>query len=140
VNAVANGAVSGSETAGVPVDNGNDAPALDRLASGNPDLKYYPSTDPYNQQGVVWVKGALELEAQLAIAVAKLNKVPKPFIDETLERISRLFEMLERQRLPAIVDGLLRHYGYGDVANRLEAIALAGISGPDPTPLSDRQS
>jgi hypothetical protein len=82
VNPVANGEVSGSETAGVPVDNGDDAPALDGLVSGNPGLKYYPSTDPYNQQGVVWVKGALELEGQLAIAVAKLNKIPKVFIDK----------------------------------------------------------
>jgi hypothetical protein len=120
--------------------NGDDAPALDGLVSGNPGLKYYPLTDPYNQQGVVWVKGALEPEGQFAIAVAKLNKIPKPFIDETLERNSRLFETLEGHRLPAVIDGLLRRYGYGDVANRLETGALVEVSEPDPTPLLDRQS
>ena len=37
--------------------------------------------------------------------------------------------MLEGQRLPAMIDGLLRFYGYGDIADRFDAIARADAPG-----------
>jgi len=98
-------------------------------------LKYYPAVDPYKQEGLIWVQGALNIEWQLAVAVAKRTEYSKTFIDETLARVSRLFEMLEGQRLPDMIDGLLRRYGYGEVVDQFYAVARTDVSG-DPMPLS----
>ena len=90
-------------------------------------LKYYPTadTDPYNLHGLVWIYGAVEIEMQLLLIVAKQKQFPEPFIDETLARVSRLFEMLEGQRLPGTIDGLLRRYGYSEVVDQFYAVARA---------------
>ena len=99
-------------------------------------LKYYPTadTDPYNLHGRVWIYGALEIEMQHLLIVAKQKQFPKPFIDGTLERISQLFEMLEGQGVKPEIHKLLRRYGYGDVVD--QAITRTDVSG-DPMPLSE---
>jgi hypothetical protein len=103
-------------------------------ANGTTGSKYYPGTDvdPYNQQGLAWINGGLEIEIQLLPVVAKVKQFPKAFIDSTLERISQLFETLEGQGVSPTIYELLRKYGYNDVVD--QAIAHANMSKADAIP------
>ncbi|MBV9199191.1 MAG: hypothetical protein JOY83_05525 [Alphaproteobacteria bacterium] len=102
--------------------------------NGTTGSKYYPGTsvDPYNQQGLAWINGGLEIEIQLLPVVAKVKQFPKAFIDSTLERISQLFETLEGQGVSPTIYELLRKYGYSDVVD--QAIADANRSRADARP------
>jgi hypothetical protein len=92
------------------------------LLNGNARSKYYPSadTDPYNQDGLVWFYGGLEIVSLLG-ALPKGTQFAKACVDGILEQVSQLLERLEDQGIPPAAYGLLRQYGYGDLVD--EAIA-----------------
>jgi hypothetical protein len=92
-------------------DGGQDADSgVCSPGNGSTPVNYYPAddTDPYNETGLAWVYGGLEIELQLLPVVAKSKQFSRPFIDGTLDRVCQLLEILDLGAVPSAIYALLR--------------------------------